>query len=208
MTTVSTLPYDPYTGIATYTGRAYSVSTSSINASDQLEIYYGGRLLNKNQYFYHDASTSYDGILVSQIKGSVSNVSYLSTLTQSVGDAYICEDSNEVWVCTENQYNIASVPFYVYSGLKRSLPDFAITTASQNLILNTATVKINSGTQLTIVKRQLGSSWNDIISINSTTSLLNSTSTIATFLKSGPAVLPSNYFYGSASTIAKPGGGL
>jgi hypothetical protein len=92
--------------------------------------------------------------------------------------------------------------------MKRLLPDFLINTGTQQLILNTATVKISTGTQLTIVKRQVGSSWNDVISINSSTSLLDSTSTVANFLKSGPAVLPSHYFYGSNSTEVKSRGGL
>ena len=208
MTTVAPLPKDPYTGAVSYKGRLYSISTASIAAKDQLEVYYGGRLLKKDQSFYHDTTILYDGILPKQIKGIVPSVLALSSATIYLGDAYICQDTNEVWVCTVNQYNIITAPTYVYSGLKRLLPDFTITTSTQQIILNTATVNIQIGTQLTVIKRQVATSWNDVQSINSSAALLNSTSTIAKFLLAGPAVLPSQYFYGSSSTIVKPTGGL
>jgi hypothetical protein len=208
MTTKSTLPTDPYTGLEFYQGRTYSISDASIDAKNQVEVYYGGRLLKKDQSFYHDTTIYYDGISPTQIKGTVPTALSLSTATIYLGDAYICQDTNEVWVCTNNQFNILTVPSFVYSGLKRSLPDFLINTSTQQLILNTATVNINTGTLLTIVKREVGPSWNNIISINSSTSLLESTGTIANFLKSGLAVLPSQYFYGSISTEVKSTGGL
>jgi len=208
MTTKSSLPVDPYTGIQTYLGRTYSVSTASIHAKDQLEIYYGGQLLRKNQSFHHDTTIMYDGILLDQIKGTVPSASFLSSATIYLGDSYICEDTDEVWVCTENQYNLQSVPSFVYSGLKRYKPDFTINTGTQQIILNTQTVKIQTGTQLVVVMKQVGPSWNDVKSINSTTSLLDSTGTITKFLKLGNAVLPTHYFYGSASSIAKPQGGV
>jgi hypothetical protein len=100
------------------------------------------------------------------------------------------------------------VPSFVYSGLKRYKPDFTINTGTQQIILNTQTVKIQTGTQLVVVMKQVGPSWNDVKSINSTTSLLDSTGTITKFLKLGNAVLPTHYFYGSASSIAKPQGGV
>jgi hypothetical protein len=175
-TSTAELPKDPYTGTLTYRGRIYSVSNSSIAAKDQIEVYYGGYLLRKDQSFYHDTTMSYDGISLDQIKGEIPTVTALSNITPYLGDAYICKDTNEVWVCTINQYNIY--------------------TATQQIILNTATVKINTGTLLTVVKRQVGSSWNDVISINTSTSLLDSTSTIVKFLNAGPAVLPTQYFYG------------
>ena len=195
-TSTAELPKDPYTGTLTYRGRIYSVSNSSIAAKDQIEVYYGGYLLRKDQSFYHDTTMSYDGISLDQIKGEIPTVTALSNITPYLGDAYICKDTNEVWVCTINQYNIYGLPSYVYSGLRRVLPDFTVVTATQQIILNTATVKINTGTLLTVVKRQVGSSWNDVISINTSTSLLDSTSTIVKFLNAGPAVLPTQYFYG------------
>jgi hypothetical protein len=195
-TSTAALPKDPYTGTLTYRGRIYSVSNSSIAAKDQIEVYYGGYLLRKDQSFYHDTTMSYDGISVDQIKGEVATVTALSNISPYVGDAYICTDTDEVWVCTVNQYNIYGLPSYVYSGLRRILPDFTVFTATQQLVLNTATVKLNTGTLLTVVKRQVGSSWNDVISINTNTSLLDSTSTIVKFLNAGPAVLPTQYYYG------------
>jgi hypothetical protein len=208
MTNVSTLPNDLHTGSVTYRGRVYSISTASIDAKNQIEVYYGGKLLKKDQSFYHDTTIRYDGISPSQIKGIVPSVLALSSATIYLGDAYICQDTDEVWVCTYNQYDISAVPTYVYSGLKRALPDFAVTTSTQQLILNTSTVNIHTGTQLTVIKRQVSASWNDVQSINTTTTLLTSTGTIVKFLLAGPAVLPSQYFYGSSSTVVKPTGGL
>jgi hypothetical protein len=208
MTTKSSLPYDPYTGKSKYDKKIYSISTASIDAKNQIEVYYGGKMLKKDMSFHHDTSIKYDGIETTQIKGTVPSAESLSSATIYLGDAYICEDTGEVWVCTINQFNLSTVPKFVYSGLIRTLPDFTLNTSTQQLILNTATVNINTGTQLTVVKRQVGTSWNDVISINSSTSLLDSTGTIVKFLSAGPAVLPTHYFYGSNSTAAKPGGGL
>jgi len=200
-TATAPLPFDPYTGKVTYKGRIYPISTSSINAKDQIEVYYGGYLLRKDQSFYHDTTISYDGISIDQIKGEVASANDLATKTPYLGDAYICQDTNQVWVSTINQYNLYGVPSYVYSGLKRIPPDFTITTATQRLILNTATVSIQTGTLLTVVKKQVGSSWNDIVSINTSKSLLVSTGTIAQFLNSGLALLPAKYFYESPPPI-------
>jgi hypothetical protein len=208
MTTTAPLPNDPHTGSVSYKGRAYSISTASIAAKDQIEVYYGGKLLKKDQSFYHDTTVLYDGILPSQIKGFVPSALALSSATVYLGDAYICQDTNEVWVCTINQYNISTVPTYVYSGLKRALPDFTVTTGTQQVVLNKSTVKIQTGTQLTVISRRVSAPWNDVQSINSSTTLLDSTGTIVKFLLNGAAVLPSQYFYGSSSTIVKPTGGL
>jgi len=208
LTSLAKLPTDAYTGKVTYKGRIYSVSTASIQAKDQIEVYYGGRLLQKDQHFYHDTTISYDGISITQIKGEIPTVTDLANVLPYIGNAYICQDTNEVWVCTQNQFNIIGVPNFVYSGLIRVLPDFNVNTATQQITLNTATVKIHTGTQLTIIQRQVGTSWNDVVSINTTTSLIDSTGVITKFLKDGPAVLPSHYFYGSTSTAVSPTGGL
>jgi hypothetical protein len=207
MTDTSDLPNDLYTGQITYKGRFYSISTASIAAKDQIEVYYGGALLRKDQSFYHDTSIMYDGISISQIKGTVSTAEDLSTATVYLGDAYICEDTGQVWVCAPNQYNLSTVPSYIYSGLVRLLPDFIVDTSTQQIILNTSTVSINTGTKLTVIKREVGPSWNEVISINSTKSLFDSTGTIAKFLKAGPAIIPNQYFYASSSTVANVSSG-
>jgi hypothetical protein len=124
-----------------------------------------------------------------------------------LGDAYICEDTGQVWVCAPNQYNLSTVPSYIYSGLVRLLPDFIVDTSTQQIILNTSTVSINTGTKLTVIKREVGPSWNEVISINSTKSLFDSTGTIAKFLKAGPAIIPNQYFYASSSTVANVSSG-
>ena len=69
-------------------------------------------------------------------------------------------------------------------------PEFTITTSTRQLTLNIAE-EITTGTRITIVKRE-GEFWTD----TSSTSLLVSTGTQATFLRNRPAELPDIYFYG------------
>ena len=79
------------------------------------------------------------------------------------------------------------------------MPDFTIDTSTQLLTLNISNITLHVGALLTVIKQQAGPSWNDLDpanTITNTLSLLNSTGTIATFLKEGPAVLPTDYFYG------------
>ena len=186
------LPTDPYTGEIVNSLRVYPVSTASIDACNLVQVYYGGYLLRKDPTYYLDTTISYDGISTDQIVGSVPTVSALSTASFYLGNAYICEDTGKVWVCTQNQFGLSGVPHYVDSGLRRINPDFTIVTATQQLILNTATVSLQTGTLLSIVMRQSGPSWNDTIqgSVTMTDSILTSTSTMATFLQASQAVLP------------------
>lgn len=203
-TTVGKLPYDPYTGNIIQNSRIYSVTTASLRAEDQIQVYYGGYPLHKDYTYQQDTTVSYDGVSVSQIVGSVPTAAALTTATIYLGNAYLCEDTNEIWVCTENQFEFIGVPNFVDSGLRKIAPDFTVNTSTQQLILNTATVNIQTGTMLTIVKVQAGPSFNDIDPNNTMTntiSILNSQNYMATFLKEGPAVLPNSYFYGGDTEL-------
>ena len=203
MTRLGELPIDPYTGIYTTNNqKVYSVSTASIRAEDQVHVYYGGYPLFKDERYYHDTKIAYDGISVDQIVGTVPTVSALANVPIYLGNAYLVTSTNQVWVCTNGRFEVDHVNNYVDSGLRRIPADFSINANTQLLTLNTETVTLNTGTLLTIVKKQVAFSWNDIDPINTMTntlSLLNSTSTMAQFLKHSPAALPTSYFYGSDS---------
>ena len=199
-TVPAALPVDPYTG---YYGpnnvRLYTINTASFRAVDQLLVKYGGRYLAKDVYYSQDTTVSYDGISVSQIVGSVATAADLVNVPVYLGDAYVCEDTNYVWVCIPTHFNESSIPNFVDSGLRRRMPDFTIDTSTQLLTLNISNITLHVGALLTVIKQQAGPSWNDLDpanTITNTLSLLNSTGTIATFLKEGPAVLPTDYFYG------------
>jgi hypothetical protein len=252
-------PFDPYTGKIVFGKEVYSVSTASIAAKDQLEVYYGGARLKKNSSYIHDTTVLYDGILTSQIISSTStftnayspifdDVEQLSNVYYRLPDdlvtvqnpAYITADTNIVWVynpsvsqsvinytvptklglpassttgttylvkqnnviywSTGTGYIATATLGFVDSGLRVIPADFNIVTATQTLILNTATVKIRNGALLTIVKRQVGPSMNDLDPNNTMTntlSILTSTNSIAEFLREGPSRLPNNAFYGN-----------
>ena len=175
-----------------------STSTSLI---DQIEVYYGGRLLRKSKDFYHETTASYTSIDSSSILGSVSTVDLLP-INSNVGDSYLVTNINQVWTFTGSRTQTPSTTGWVYSGLT-CLPQeytISINTSSQLLILNTATLSIDPNLQITIVQKDfsVSKSWNTIDPEDSTKtlSLLDSTTTIALFLQDAPAVLPNNYFYG------------
>ena len=199
--TLGTLPYDPYTGDLKYGVRTYSVSTASIEAKDQVQVYYGGYQLRKNVSYWHDTTVAYDSIDPSQIVGTVPTASALSTVTNYFGNAYVCQDTGYVYVCTLHQYSSTATSLYIDSGLRQTPADFYIinTSTTPTLILNTATVKLHTGTLLSIVMKHGGPSWNDADPANpmiNTLSILTSTNVVAQFLREGPALLPDNSFYG------------
>ena len=190
-----------YPNTSTYVrcdGITLSTSTSLI---DQIEVYYGGRLLRKSKDFYHETTASYTSIDSSSILGSISTVDLLP-INSNVGDSYLVTNINQVWTFTGSRTQTPSTTGWVYSGLT-CLPQeytISINTLSQLLILNTSTLSINPNLQITIVQKDfsVSKSWNTVDPEDSTKtlSLLDSTTTIALFLQDAPAVLPNNYFYG------------
>jgi hypothetical protein len=251
-------PFDPYTGKIVFGKEVYSVSTASIAAKDQLEVYYGGIKLRKDPSYVHDNTVMYDGISTSQIILTTStftnavfptfaNVEQLSNAYNRLENdqlttpypAYITTDTNIVWVYNPARsqsvinHTVATIfdlPAYIStgttylvtqnniiywstgtgfiatatlgfidSGLRVVPADFSIITATQTLILNTATVKIHDGALLTVIMRRVGPSWNDPDPNNTMTntiSILTSTNAVAQFLREGPAALPDQNFYG------------
>ena len=181
--------------------------TNVIRAVDQVDVYYGGRKLSKAGRYVHDTTSSYDSIPLTSIIGSTSTVSSLPN-TPNIGTAYLVTATNKVWVYTGSRTENTSTKGYVYSGLTYIPADFVINTATQTLILNTSTVNIEGNKLITIVKKDVAvkDSWNDVVSTNTTVSLLYSTGTIARFLQDAPAELPGSNYYGGALELTDEGG--
>jgi hypothetical protein len=99
------------------------VLSTSTTAVDQVQVYYGGRLLNKSGTYHHDIIKSYDSPEFKLI-GSVESVSSLPDTT-GVGHAYIVTSTNQVWVYTRSLSEAANNG-YEYTGLKYLPPEFSI----------------------------------------------------------------------------------
>ena len=179
-------------------GITLSTSTLSIN---QLDVYYGGRLLKKADMYHHETTATYNSISYSAIMGSTATIALLPN-NANVGDSYIVTSSNQVWTYTGSRTQAPSTTGWVFSGLKYKPQEYSVTITNsvQLLTLNTASLKVIPGLQITLVKKDypVSDTWNTIDPTNSnkTLSLLDSTTTVARFLQEAPAVLPDNYFYG------------
>jgi hypothetical protein len=165
---------------------------------DQVEVYYGGRRLSKDGKFVADVSVSYDIIPEDSVVATIPSIEMLPS-SSAIGDAYLLEDTNKVWVYTGTRSASTASVGWVYSGLTYVDPEFTVvigTDTSQRLILNTAVIGTQSNIQVTIVKKDFGQddSWNNIVSSEVTLSLLDSTTPVAQFLKDSPTELPHNYY--------------
>ena len=177
-----------------------TLSTSTLFI-DQIDVYYGGRLLRKADSYRHETTATYNSIDPSSILGSTSSISLLPT-NANIGDSYIITSNNQVWTYTGSRTQAPSTIGYVYSGLKYLPQEYSVTltNSTQILTLNTNTISIQPNLQITMVKKDypVSATWNTInpADANKTLSLLDSTTTIALFLQQAPAALPDNYFYG------------
>jgi hypothetical protein len=114
-------------------------------------------------------------------------------------------------------------PLNVDIGWSTDLINSSVDITSSTAILSTATsistvttfdqqIKLNiengvqEGVKLTLVKREIPFVWNDIISSESTKSLVESKSTQARFLQSRPAELPDKYYYGGDPILSENDG--
>ena len=68
-------------------------------ASDQVSVYYGGRLLRKTAMIHQDISLSFDS-LTANIVDSIATTLDLPTRTESLGNAYIITSTNQIWIYT------------------------------------------------------------------------------------------------------------
>jgi hypothetical protein len=167
--------------------------TSDIKGKDQVDVYYGGRLLRKDGIYLHDSTVSYDSVLLNRIRERTRpNKASLPTGVTVAGVAYLLEDTNEVWVFTGTRSSSGATPGWVYSGTKFLPPEFTINLSDQTLILNSEVLDVADNVQLTIIKKEFAAidEWNDKDSLFDTIPLIDSTSAEATFLKERPAELP------------------
>jgi hypothetical protein len=171
--------------------------SNSIPAKDQIEVYYGGRLLNKSGLYYQDPEISYDSPEF-VILGEVSSTDLLPKTT-TLNSAYIDVSTNQIWVYT-NSLAGTSVNGYIHTGLKYLPPEFSINTSTQQITLNILN-GVGDNIKLVMIKKQVSNSslWNNGIS------LLDSTSIPAEFLKDKPAQLPDVYYQGDV-TLTTEGG--
>jgi hypothetical protein len=131
-----------------------SISTSTINsdgitlstfsnAADQVQVFYGGRLLRKAGYYKQDTTMSYDS---PDTKGiTIGTTSTVASLPYSYvpGTAYVVTSTNQVWVYT-GSYEADAVNGYVYRGMDYVPPEFSINVNTPKIAL--ANVDVNGGT--------------------------------------------------------------
>jgi hypothetical protein len=180
------------TSTGVITGDGISLSTT-ISGSDQISVYYGGRLLNKVGTYKHNTTISYDS-QPANILGTVSIIDNLP-LTTSLNDAYCVTSTNQVWVYT-NSIESDAVNGYVYRGLNYIPPEFTVNTSLNQITLNIEE-GLGDNIKLVIIKKQFANTalWNNGIS------LLDSTTIPAQFLQAHPAELPDNYYYGGNNVL-------
>lgn len=165
------------------------------NPVNQIDVYYGGRKLNKEYTYHQDVTVSYDSQEIRKILGttqlnSTATVAGLPAQTANIGTAYVITTTNQVWVY-ENSLEENAVSGYVYRGLTRRDPEFTLNTSTQVLTLNIAG-GVQEGIRLTVVKKQfeVNTLWN-----NNGVSLLDSNTNPAKFLQARPAELPDDQYY-------------
>lgn len=194
-TSTVNLPYTTSTVVSD--GIVLSTSTN-IPAVDQVQVFYGGRLLNKTGTYHQDISISYDSPEFTLI-GSVGFESELPDIA-GINHAYIVTATNQVWVYRKSSKE-SSINGYEYTGLTYQPPEFTINTSTQRITLNIQG-DIGDNIKLVVIKKQLKPAelWNNGIS------LLSSNSAPAEFLRSKPAELPDMYYYGGDPTLTTGAG--
>jgi hypothetical protein len=185
-------------------------STKPIPVVDQVEVYYGGRLLRKTGMFHQDTTVSYDNPITFYTTATVATALDLPQKTKEIGIAYITTDTNRVWVYTGSK-EFDAISGYVYRGLNYLPPEFSINTSTQELTLNIPEgLESQHPVRVDIVKREfnINTEWNDVDPENSgkTLSIMDSTSTQARFLQARPAELPDNYYYGGSQGLTDNSG--
>ena len=180
-----------------------------VSPSDQVSVYYGGRLLRKTGILQQDTSIAYDSPPVSVVTATVDTMFDLP-LTNILNTAYITTDTNQVWVYTRSN-NINSINGYVYQGLNYVPPEFTIDPLTQELTLNIPeALESHLPVRVDIVKRDYAAvtEWNNLdpMNVGNTLSIMESTSTQAQFLQARQAELPDSYYYGGDRDLREASG--
>ena len=182
--------------------------STSTTAVDQVQVFYGGRLLRKSGIYVQDTTISYDSPDLKNIEISSTSTVQGLPITGAIGTGYNVTATNQVWVYTGSTEPDA-VSGYVYRGLNYVPPEFSITTATQAVTLNIVG-GIDYKVKLQVVKKEFSTStlWNDINANDPgfAISLLDSLSLPAKFLQERPAELPDKYYYGGSLTLTTSAG--
>jgi hypothetical protein len=181
-------------------------TSTAINAVDQVQIFYGGRLLRKSGYFKHDMTVSYDS---PDTKGfEIRSTATVADLPYAyeIGTAYTVTSTNQVWVYT-GSIEADAQNGYVYQGMDYVPPEFTINTSTQEVTLNIEG-GISRDIKVQVVKKETATVWNDIDPSDSrrTLSIIDSTTDPAKFLQDEPSELPDKYYYGGNLTLTTAGG--
>ena len=181
------------------------VLSTTIDAVDQVSVYYGGRRLNKVGTYHQDINFSYDSPVITSIDFTTSTQAL--PYTTILGTAYVVTTTNQVWVY-EDSKDTTAANGYQYRGLNYQPPEFSINTSTQEISLNIPE-GVQAGIKLTVVKKQFASDdvWNTVVTHNQTTkSLMDSDTIPAKFLQARPAELPDRYYYGGDPTLVDDSG--
>jgi hypothetical protein len=174
---------------------------SNLPLDDQLEVYLGGRQLRKTRQYSHDTSVLLDTIPMSAIKGTVSQITDLNTITANAGDAYIDASTGKVWMFTRTRTEDITVPGWVFSGMTRLEPEFSVVIdgGTQKIYLN---IEVDDDIELALVNKYSNSNdFNTVVSTGTTLPLWDSTTSIANFLKEARTVLPSDALVSNESVL-------
>lgn len=198
ISTVTSVVSNPIDNINTATSDGIILSTIA-TATDQVMVYYGGRLLRKSGTFYHDTTISYDSPEFKMV-GFTATTQKLPAV-DVIGTAYVVTSTNQVWVYSaSNEYD--AVNGYVYKGLNYLEPEFYINTSTQEITLNIEG-GIQDNIKVVISKKDFSRNnvWNDEVSIVKTKTLMDSTTIPARFLQARPSELPDRYYYGGGLSL-------
>lgn len=170
-----------------------STSLGVPRAEDQITVIYGGRILRKNDYIYHNSSVSYDSPEYNLI--GTTSTSVLLPTNGNIGDAYKVEDKKQIWVYTASLEK-DSINGYVYKGLNYLDAEFTVNTSTQELTLNLSE-GVRENVKLEIIKKETSTStvWNDNLGWNQTQTLMESNTKPANFLQSQISELPTQFYY-------------
>ena len=170
-----------------------TTTSINLNPTDELDIYYGGRLLRKHPTVVFDSTQAFD------------SPTYINTLTvvdslpatASIGTAYVISATNQIWV-QEKSISVNAVNGFVYKGLNYIPAEYSVT-VNQNT--QTLTLNVIGGLEkdvkLTMVKREVNVE-NQWVDPAVTTSLFDSDSIAARFIQEAPAELPNKHYYGES----------
>ena len=170
------------------------VTSVGLDPTDELDIYYGGRLLRKRPTVVFDTTRSFDSPVYT------STLTVVNSLpgTADLGVAYVISATNQVWV-QKNSTAADSVNGFVYRGLNYIPAEYSVKVDNHNT--QTLTLNVIGGLEndvkLTMVKREVnvGNQWVDPLV---TESLFDSNTIAAKFIQERPAELPNKHYYGES----------